>query len=259
MPRAPAFQFYARDWLTDVNLSRCGMATRGFWMDCLAAMWLSGTRGELRDHTYEELARLCRCSPTEARVAVEELRVTETADVTLRDGVVTLRNRRMLRDDSRRKSSRSRQKRWRNAHVTPDVTGDFAGVTPPSASSSSCSHDSDPSKGLNHENIQAAGSASAAGGGGPRRGPKRPSAFDLLLRRGVNAVWLPDPGQPARLHYETGGAAVWWYGADGETVRMADPVAFLQFQLGHCAGRDGPGGDFTEFDPDELRAKLGYS
>ena len=80
--KPPAFQFYVRDWLTDTELSRCSPATRGIWIDLLAAMWVAPYRGRLSDMTFEEVARTARCTAAEAETAIDELERTRTASVT---------------------------------------------------------------------------------------------------------------------------------------------------------------------------------
>lgn len=45
--KAPAFQFYAMDWLTDPSLRLCSPETRGVWIDLLCWMWLSTEVGFL--------------------------------------------------------------------------------------------------------------------------------------------------------------------------------------------------------------------
>lgn len=45
--KAPAFQFYAMDWLTDPSLRLCSPETRGVWIDLLCFMFLSNQPGFL--------------------------------------------------------------------------------------------------------------------------------------------------------------------------------------------------------------------
>jgi len=45
--KAPAFQFYAMDWLTDPSLRLCSPETRGVWIDLLCWMFLSNEPGFL--------------------------------------------------------------------------------------------------------------------------------------------------------------------------------------------------------------------
>lgn len=122
MPDFPYMQFYAGDWMSDPKLSMCSPATRGFWMDALCAMHAAGRAGELSG-TTNQLARACRCLPAEASTAIADLRSTGAADVTERNGVVTLICRRMKRENDKRKSNNERQKKHRNGGVTPDDVG----------------------------------------------------------------------------------------------------------------------------------------
>lgn len=45
--KAPAFQFYAMDWLADPSLRLCSPETRGVWIDLLCWMFLSNEPGYL--------------------------------------------------------------------------------------------------------------------------------------------------------------------------------------------------------------------
>lgn len=45
--KAPAFLFYASDWLTDPSLRLCSAETRGVWIDLLCLMFLSSEPGFL--------------------------------------------------------------------------------------------------------------------------------------------------------------------------------------------------------------------
>ena len=45
--KAPAFQFYAADWLTDPSLRLCSAETRGVWIDLLCFMFLAPDPGFL--------------------------------------------------------------------------------------------------------------------------------------------------------------------------------------------------------------------
>lgn len=134
--KVPAFQFYVRDWLTDTELSKCSPATRGVWIDLLAAMWVAPKQGQL-DGTAAELSRVCRCTENQMEAALTELSTTGTANVTCHANVtnclknVTVVNRRMSREANEREDSRLRQQRHRG-HAVGNVD-----VTPPSASASS--------------------------------------------------------------------------------------------------------------------------
>ena len=112
-------QFYAGDWMSDPKLSMCSAATRGIWMDALCAMHINGRAGELSG-TPDQLARVCRCLPAEMPTAIADLKTTGAADVTERNGVVTLICRRMKQESESRKSCSERVKKHRNGSVTPE-------------------------------------------------------------------------------------------------------------------------------------------
>ena len=118
-PKAPARQWYMRDWLTDPNLSQCRPETRGVWMDLLAHMHLADGSGVLRG-TVDQLARMARCTVEEMGRSLRELSSTKTAHVTPcnknvleSNSVVTVKNRRMMREHKEREQTRLRVQRHR--------------------------------------------------------------------------------------------------------------------------------------------------
>lgn len=126
--KRPAFQFYPGDWLKDPSLSMCSAMTRGIWIDLICAMHESGRSGELSG-TTEQLARIARCSTAEFDHALAELSTTKSAGVTFRNGLVTLINRRMVREHKRKEQQRLRQRTYQA------LLRCNAGTTPPSSSS----------------------------------------------------------------------------------------------------------------------------
>lgn len=125
MSSRDTFDFDVGDWMKDPAVNVLRPSTRGIWFDALCHMHNLGRSGELSG-TLNDLAKLCRCTPSEMRVAVDELKLREAAEVTERLGIVTLINRRMKRIANTRKSWRNRKMRQRSktchANVTPDVT-----------------------------------------------------------------------------------------------------------------------------------------
>lgn len=118
MSKLPALQFYIGDWLKDPKLSMCSPATRGIWMDLLCAMHELDRSG-LITGTTDQLARLCRCTAVEISAAIAELKETKAADVTERNGNVTVANRRMQREAKLREDNNNRVRKHRgNAPVT---------------------------------------------------------------------------------------------------------------------------------------------
>jgi uncharacterized protein YdaU (DUF1376 family) len=141
MGKLPAFQFYPGDWIQDTRILT--PATRGIWIDILCFMWRSETRGQVAG-TVSQLSRLLSCSEDEIKSSLQELNDTKCADVTIGNGecnaVVTIQNRRMMREEKERESTRYRVKRFRNADVKRERNaGSNANVTVPSSSSSSSS------------------------------------------------------------------------------------------------------------------------
>lgn len=108
----PWIQFFTGDWLKDPALSICSPATRGVWIDLLCAMHELDRAGELRG-TPEQLARVARCLPAEVAHALTELQTTGAAEVTERNGVVTVVNRRMKKESKNRNSNALRQARFK--------------------------------------------------------------------------------------------------------------------------------------------------
>jgi hypothetical protein len=118
----PWLQFFTGDWMKDPALSRCTPATRGIWMDLLCAMHESDRSGVITG-TCEQLARLGRCSAVELDQALADLKATGAADVTVRNDLVTVANRRMKREAKARNGSKLRMQRMRsNEPVTHPVT-----------------------------------------------------------------------------------------------------------------------------------------
>lgn len=116
-------QFYTGDWLKDPAVSICAPATRGVWIDLLCAMHEAGRVGSLSG-TRDQLARLARCVPADLTQALTDIQATGAADVTDRNGVVTVTNRRMNREAKEREANTLRQSRHRgskasNGDVTP--------------------------------------------------------------------------------------------------------------------------------------------
>ena len=134
--KQPALQFSTGDWLKDPKLSMCSPAARGIWLDVICAMHELGRSGVLTG-TPTQLVRLLRCTETELLSAITELSTTGTADVTERNGVVTLVCRRMKRETKARTEAASRQTKHRESRNSN------ADITPPSQPSSSSSSSSE--------------------------------------------------------------------------------------------------------------------
>ena len=186
MAKAPAFQFYVRDWLTDPGLAACAASTRGIWIDLLALMWLAPERGTLRGQTMPELARLCRCSEDEVSAFLAECKHHKIAIVTERYKKVTITNRRMRREELLRKSNAQRQQRHRNGEARKRNGECHKKITPSSASASASALHTPPTPSRGdgeRETIPSDPDMEIGGVGPPPRGPAIPpqvQAFRLL-------------------------------------------------------------------------------
>ena len=142
MAKAPAFQFYVRDWLSDSQLRRTSASTRGIWADLLCYMWDAPNRGELIV-TRADLRKMTGASNREiARFITEaesigfcDISVTCHTNLTKNNTYVTLRNRRMYREEKDRISNKLRQRQCRERKRCH--TQCHGKITPPSSSSSS--------------------------------------------------------------------------------------------------------------------------
>ena len=143
---------YTGDWLKDPALAKCSAATRGIWIDIICAMHENGRTGRLAG-TVAQLAQIARTTVQEICKAIEELKGTKTATVTVRNQKITLVNRRMVREFHSSQLHQNRQDRYRtrsaekasakteksDASVTPSVTPKKRSRYGPSSSSSSSS------------------------------------------------------------------------------------------------------------------------
>jgi hypothetical protein len=115
------FKFEIPAWRNSPELRRCSLETKGFWIECVAIMRDLGVphiKG-----SCEEIARSVGCFPEEAQRCVEELKRTNTADVTLRNGEVTLKSRKYAKELKAKEMTRLRVRKHRGVvDVTPDVT-----------------------------------------------------------------------------------------------------------------------------------------
>lgn len=108
--------------MKDPALSMCDPATRGVWIDLLCAIHELDHAGQVTG-TPEQLSRLCRCSVAQFVDALSEIRLTRSADVSERNGIVTVTSRRMKRDSVEREKTNERVKKHRcNAVVTDSET-----------------------------------------------------------------------------------------------------------------------------------------
>ncbi|MCC7202427.1 MAG: hypothetical protein IT393_07200 [Nitrospirae bacterium] len=122
MGKNPAFLFYPGDWVQDTRI--LSLRAKGAWIDLLCMMWRSTERGTVT-LSWPALARLLSAHLDEAKLAIEELAEHRICDwVTDSNGNVTLINRRMVREEKQRISTRLRVKRLRNAECNAECNAD---------------------------------------------------------------------------------------------------------------------------------------
>lgn len=121
MPKLPYMKFYVNDWHTDCQLAMCSLAARACWLELLCGMHSLDQSGVITG-TADQIARICRCSCVEFVQAVNELKTNHVGEITIRNGVYTIVNRRMKREHKAGGLARMRQSRYqekanaRNGH-----------------------------------------------------------------------------------------------------------------------------------------------
>ena len=100
-------------------------------------MWYSNPKGEIHG-TKESLIKLCICNLDEFDKFWEDAKALGFCEVSQNtNGILTIRNRRMYREEKKRESARLRQQRYYDKHKpNGEPDGD---LTPPSSSSPSSS------------------------------------------------------------------------------------------------------------------------
>lgn len=134
MAKAPAFQFYARDALTDRELQKCDWITRGIWFHMLCWMWLEAQQGVLIGPN-KELCKSLNVHHKSLKHFIKEATMYDFCDIEHdpETGVYTIKNRRMHREWCKKRQSAGSSQRYRDAHKKPESD---AKVTPPSATAS---------------------------------------------------------------------------------------------------------------------------
>lgn len=153
--KAPAFQIYPDDWLSDTQLMQASDANQGRWMRILCRMWRNPQKGRL-DGPGASLCKALGLFPDEFLEFIEEViqfgfadlqingewiilegefqdqSVTEAllgnaksnAEITLKNAQITLINRRMWKEQKSNNANAERQRRYKakqrgNTEVTP--------------------------------------------------------------------------------------------------------------------------------------------
>lgn len=134
--RAPAFQFYAKDFLTDSNVIVMSLAERGAYITLICSCWLEGTLPS----DVNRLARLCGCPLSAFRKIWPAL-----APCFRRRGTDRLVHPRLERERQKQAEYKQRQsdasrKRWDKPQAS---RGNATALPKPSSTSSSSSSSSD--------------------------------------------------------------------------------------------------------------------
>ena len=120
MGKAPAFQFYVKDWLSDPQLKQCSFSTKGIWIDLLCFMWDAPERGKL-ESTVNRLCKMIGARKSEFELFITEATELSFCDISVTGNGpsqdVTLINRRMNREVKQKENNRLRQQRHREKRV----------------------------------------------------------------------------------------------------------------------------------------------
>lgn len=144
MGKAPAFQFYIKDWLSDPQLKMASFSTKGIWIDMLCYMWGAKDRGTITGKR-EELSRMIGSNGIEFDTFLDDAERLGFCDISVTDNkIITLCNRRMYRDDKERKNNRLRQERFREKQKRNEE------ITPPSPSPSPTTKKKDTSNSISY-------------------------------------------------------------------------------------------------------------
>lgn len=135
--KAPAIQFYVKDWKADVD----GLtpAAKGAWIQILCTLWLSKTRGR-KTLGLDDWGRIIGCPPEGADELLHQIEAQDCADVTFRGARVTVTSRRLYRawKDKRAAMLRKRKQRLsQGGHAK--VTSSSASAVTASAKKPPCS------------------------------------------------------------------------------------------------------------------------
>lgn len=134
MAKLPWIKFYPADWLKDPALRMASRTDRGIWIDLLCFMWEANDRGVLRGRT-EDFCEMLHCPEAEWITFLEQTERLRFADVSIDShGIVTLRNRRMARDENQRKTWAIKKARQRSRHQSHDCPIDISSDVQPDVS-----------------------------------------------------------------------------------------------------------------------------
>lgn len=110
MAKLPWMPFYPADYLLDTQL--LSPAARGIWMDLICHLWRAETRGTMT-LSVVQWSRILRADQAEVTAAFKELDLHSICEIETGREAITIKSRRMLKEERERKGSRVRQQRLR--------------------------------------------------------------------------------------------------------------------------------------------------
>lgn len=144
MSKLPFMKFYVGDHLKDPAVTALSLAAQGAWVNLNFAMHEADQSGSI-EGTLGTLRRIARADSLDQMESIlEEFNITGCADVTQRNGKVTITNRRMKREHDDRNSSTERVRRHREKKRAASAPARNADVTPPIHIQSSDSEEETP-------------------------------------------------------------------------------------------------------------------
>lgn len=118
MRSLPWMKWFPGDWVKDTRMLT--LAAKGAWTDILMALHGSATYGQL-SLPIESWARVIGANSDETGAVLRELQNTSVADVvTLGNGYVTVKCRRMIHEENIREKTRQRVARHRDKSSTTE-------------------------------------------------------------------------------------------------------------------------------------------
>ena len=123
MGKAPAFQFYVKDWLSDAQLRQTSSSTKGIWIDLICFMWENEKCGKLTAEA-EVFCRMTGTTMSEFEIFLKEAKKLKFCDFSVTSNVleqksnalITIKNRRMYREWKKSNDNKLRQSKFREKH-----------------------------------------------------------------------------------------------------------------------------------------------
>jgi hypothetical protein len=142
MPELPWSKWYMSDWASEPGLRACRPSTRGIWFEALNTMMLTGDYQ--LSGCESDLCSLLSCLPAEFRMAIDQLKIRNVAEIDEQNGNIIIVSRKRKRDyelkQLRAKAGRASGTSRRTKHRTQPQHGvGTKGGTPSASASASAS------------------------------------------------------------------------------------------------------------------------